>query len=164
MSASPKTHTLRVLHLTRTHNPGARGGAQLLAPVDYSRQLPSGKMATFRLDWPVLAPMLKAPTRSDDAGLARGVGKTLREALLSSGWTSAETELLEALKRGPVTLLIQLNADELYGLQWEAMPLGENGTPLADVPGLRALYDEPRPPAVQTRTPPSSTEPLASCA
>lgn len=39
--------------------------------------------------------------------------------------------------------MIRTNADELYALPWEAMPLGLNGPPLTEVPKLMMLYHEP---------------------
>ena len=97
MSTSTKPPALRVLHLTRVTNPGARAFARRSAPIEYARQLPGGRPMTFFLDWPTLATTLEAPAKTTDAGLARGIGRMLREALLPSGWAAAEAELLAAL-------------------------------------------------------------------
>ncbi|MBK9368080.1 MAG: hypothetical protein IPN01_17485 [Deltaproteobacteria bacterium] len=132
-----------VLHLTRTFS-GARRAVELANfPVKYHRQLTQGQVAEVELDWPALVKLLGELDKAPDAARALGLGRALRAALLPSGWEGVEGSLAAALQGGEATLVIQTNADELYALPWEAMPLGLNGPPLAEVPNLTVLYHEP---------------------
>ncbi|MBK6580372.1 MAG: hypothetical protein IPG17_30265, partial [Sandaracinaceae bacterium] len=151
--APPSGPTL-ILHLTRAARGDRRAVALPSAPLDYHRHLPDGRVRVFTLDWPALIPHVTglATARSADAVL--GLGRALREALLPSGWAELEDALAETLRHGPALLLIQVNADELHSLPWEAMPLGGDGPPLAEARGLTILHHQPG-----VRAPPSPRGP-----
>ena len=115
------------LHLTRTIS-GAQRTLELPSyPVKYHRHLADGRVAEVTLDWPALVKLLGELNDAPDATRALGRGRALRAALLPSGWEHEAASLVEALTGGEATLVIRTNADELYALPWEAMPLGLNG-------------------------------------